>query len=105
MDTRTLVASALALAVLPAWAEGPAGSFGAPMSAAELAGLRGGTATFNDMRLDGTTADNDARNVQTGTNTITEGAFANASGLPIVIQNSGANVLIQNAVIVNVQMR
>ena len=51
-----------------------------------------------------TTADNSARNVTTGENTIGTGSFSNMSGLPIVIQNSGANVLIQNAVILNVQM-
>jgi hypothetical protein len=43
-------------------------------------------------------------NVVSGTNTIGMGAFANMSGLPLVVQNSGANVLIQNAVILNLQM-
>ena len=38
-------------------------------------------------------------------NSIDGGALANASGVPIVIQNSGANVLIQNATIINLQMR
>jgi hypothetical protein len=46
-----------------------------------------------------------ATNVATGNNTIADGAFSNAIGLPIVIQNSGANVLIQNSTIVNVQFR
>ena len=56
------------------------------------------------MNLSGTTANNSATDVLTGTNTISAGAFANMSGLPVVIQNSGANVLIQNAVILNLQM-
>jgi hypothetical protein len=43
--------------------------------------------------------------VLTGNNTITEGSFSNASGLPMVIQNTGANVLIQNATIVNIQFK
>jgi hypothetical protein len=42
--------------------------------------------------------------VATGANTIAGGAFSGMSGLPLVVQNSGANVLIQNAVIVNVKM-
>jgi hypothetical protein len=46
-----------------------------------------------------------ATNVATGNNIIADGAFSNAYGLPIVIQNSGANVLIQNSTIVNVQFR
>jgi hypothetical protein len=73
---------------------------------ASLAEQRGGTETpWNDMRLSGTVGGNSAINVVTGANNITDGAFSNASGLPMVIQNSGANVLIQNATIVNVQIR
>ncbi|WP_202414355.1 hypothetical protein [Duganella flavida] len=68
--------------------------------------LRGGSEpVWNDMKLNGTVGANSAQNVVTGANTITDGAFANAVGLPTVIQNSGANVLIQNATIVNVQIR
>ncbi len=79
--------------------------FDQPVSAAALAGYRGGTSVVNnDMQLAGTTAGNSAINVATGNNAITAGAFSNMSGLPVVIQNSGANVLIQNAVILNLQM-
>ncbi len=46
-----------------------------------------------------------ATNVQTGTNSIGGGSFANALGLTTAIQNSGANVLIQNATTVNVQFK
>lgn len=77
-----------------------------PVGDASLAELRGGTETpWSDMKLNGTVGNNAATNVVTGANIITDGAFANASGLPMVIQNSGANVLIQNATIVNVQFR
>jgi hypothetical protein len=41
----------------------------------------------------------------TGANTIDAGSFANMSGIPVVIQNSGANVLIQNATIINLQLK
>lgn len=89
-------------AVLPA----PAVLFGASLDERQLAGLRGGSDTpWSDMKLQGAVSGNSAAAVATGANLITEGAFSNASGLPMVIQNSGANVLIQNATIVNVQFR
>ena len=75
-----------------------------PVDESRLAGYRGGADVRNDMTLNGTTADNSARNVSTGDNTISAGSFANMNGLPVVIQNTGANVLIQNAVILHVQM-
>ncbi len=72
--------------------------------ALELA--RGGSDTVtNEARLNGYVTGNSATYVNTGANTIDGAAFANASGIPIVIQNSGANVLIQNATIINLQMR
>jgi hypothetical protein len=76
------------------------------LSEQQLEGLRGGTETpWSDMKLNGTVSNNNATNVVTGANLITDGAFANANGLPMVIQNSGANVLIQNATIVNIQIK
>lgn len=79
---------------------------GPAMSSEKLGDFRGGTEIVsNDMELSGTVAGNSARNVNTGMNTISGGAFTNSSGLPIVIQNTGANVLIQNATIINVQMK
>lgn len=66
---------------------------------------RGGTDTItNEARLSGFVTGNSASYVSTGANTIDGAAFANASGIPIVIQNSGANVLIQNATIINLQL-
>lgn len=57
------------------------------------------------VNIDGTLQQNTAVNVQTGSNVIREGSFANALGLTTVIQNTGANVLIQNATTVNVQFK
>jgi hypothetical protein len=80
-------------------------AFSKPVDSAVLATYRGGNQlVHNDMELTGTTADNTARNVTTGSNAISAGSFANMSGLPVVIQNTGANVLIQNAVILHLQM-
>jgi hypothetical protein len=79
--------------------------FNQPVETATLAGLRGGTeVVHNEMTLAGTTAGNSAVNVATGSNAISAGAFSSMSGLPVVIQNSGANVLIQSAVILNLQI-
>lgn len=78
--------------------------FGVPLTPVSLQDLRGGFESVkNDLQLSGTVADNLARNVVTGNNTIADGSFANVTGFPIVIQNSGANVLIQNATIINIQ--
>jgi hypothetical protein len=76
-----------------------------PVTADVLAANRGGAQTLNDIKLDGVVADNHAVNLATGSNSISDGAFANAAGLPLVVQNSGNNVLIQNATIVNLQLK
>ncbi|MEC5218374.1 hypothetical protein RCH09_003343 [Actimicrobium sp. GrIS 1.19] len=89
----------------PAIATTAPGPFGAPIEADTLEGYRGGAEQVsNDMTLNGTTAQNTADRVVTGANSIGTGAFSNLSGIPIVIQNSGANVLIQNATIINLQL-
>ncbi len=84
-------------------------SWPAPAASARLAGQRGGADTLNTQSaqstLSATVSDNAARNVVTGNNVIDNGAFANMSGLPMVIQNTGANVLIQNSTVINLQMR
>lgn len=83
--------------------------FGHAVDADKLEGYRGGTQdlyqTVNDARLSGTVSNDSAVNVLTGSNVVRDGSFANAAGIPTVIQNSGANVLIQNSTIVNVQFR
>lgn len=82
------------------------GTFGLQSGEQELDRQRGGTDTItNEAKLNGFVTGNSAAYVNTGANTIDGGAFANASGIPIVIQNSGANVLIQNATIIHLQMR
>ncbi|MRW83997.1 hypothetical protein GJ698_07785 [Pseudoduganella sp. FT26W] len=84
----------------------PPGFDAAPAPAARLARLRGGAdMVSNDMQLNGAVSGNAAVNVVTGANAISSGSFSNASGLPVAIQNSGANVLIQNATIINIQMQ
>jgi hypothetical protein len=80
--------------------------FGPAADLGKLEQSRGGAAeTKNDMKLDGVVTGNSATNVSTGANTIDSGAFSNMSGIPVVIQNSGANVLIQSATIINVQFK
>ena len=82
--------------------------FGPAAEAAQLEEARGGTdtaTTTNNMNVNGTVAGNTATNVITGTNTISAGAFTDASGIPMVIQNTGSNVLIQNATIINLRMQ
>ena len=80
--------------------------WGTPMVSSELDGYRGGfDLVKNDMQLNGSVTNNSAVNIMTGHNSIADGAFTNASGFPMVIQNSGSNVLIQNATIINVQFR
>lgn len=94
--------AAATVAAAPARA-GPLG--GKPVGQAALAANRGGAQVVNDMKLKGVVTDNQASNLTTGNNMISDGAFSGAAGLPMVIQNSGNNVLIQNATIVNVQVK
>ena len=76
-----------------------------PVSPDVLATKRGGDRVSNDAQLKGVVSDNKVTNSTTGSNVISDGAFAGSSGLSTVIQNTGNNVLIQNATIVNVQVR
>lgn len=76
-----------------------------PVDLVSLAGKRGGANVLNDMKLKGVVADNQASHLTTGNNVLSDGALSGAAGLPMVIQNSGNNVLIQNATIVNVQVK
>lgn len=79
---------------------------GAPIKPDQLTASRGGADTTNaTAQLGATVANNSATNVSSGSNIIDGGAFSNMSGLPMVIQNSGANVLIQNATVINLQLR
>ena len=60
---------------------------------------------LNKNALDGVVSDNHASNLATGSNWVTAGSFTDASGLSTVIQNSGNNVLIQNATVINLQLQ
>ncbi|HPO18637.1 MAG TPA: hypothetical protein PLO07_05535 [Rubrivivax sp.] len=66
---------------------------------------RGGTDVANEMMLKGVVADNRASNLTTGSNAITEGSFSGMVGIPVVVQNTGNGVLIQNATIINLQVK
>ncbi|HUH55272.1 MAG TPA: hypothetical protein VLZ32_06030 [Rhodanobacter sp.] len=79
--------------------------FGPRATPATLATMRGGTDIVENMHLHGTVDNNSADHVASGYNTISDGAFTGAAGVPMVIQNSGNNVLIQNATIINVQFQ
>lgn len=69
----------------------------------QLADMSGGTNVKQNTTLTGTVSGNTAEAVISGSNAISGNSFSGASGLPTVIQNSGSNVLIQNATVVNVQ--
>jgi len=82
--------------------------FGPSIKTSELAKFSGGsdtTTTTNTMTLNGTVSNNTNVDVQTGLNSISGGSLAGSAGIPMVIQNSGDGVLIQNATIVNVQFK
>lgn len=76
-----------------------------PVEAKQLNVRRGGTDVVNEMMLKGVVANNRASNLTTGSNAITEGSFSGVVGLPVVVQNSGNGVLIQNATIINLQLK
>ena len=79
---------------------------GSAVAEAELDRARGGAdTTLVDTRLSSQVSGNSATQVQTGWNVINGGAFANLTGIPIVIQNSGANVAIQNATTIELQFK
>ena len=56
----------------------------------------------NDQDLNGTVSGNQPINTVTGHNTINGEAFSGAAGFVSSVQNTGNNVLIQNATIVNI---
>lgn len=85
------------------------GAFGAAITDADLSANRGGqaleTLEISANYLDGKLDHNNAYGNMTGANIVTGDSFAGANGIPTVIQNSGNNVLIQNATVVNVKMQ
>lgn len=87
----------------------PVSSWGQPIPSAQLDVQRGGTdpgpVTINANMLNAKLFDNAATGNVTGNNTVTGGAFAGASGLATVIQNSGNNVIIQNGTVLNLTLK
>ncbi|MDB5819103.1 MAG: hypothetical protein JWQ11_2743 [Rhizobacter sp.] len=75
------------------------------VSMATLSAQRGGTEVTEVPTLSGSVSGNQASNTVSGSNSITNGAFSNSSGLPVIVQNSGNNVLIQTSTVVNVTIK
>jgi hypothetical protein len=48
---------------------------------------------------------NTAANLTTGNNIIRDGSLSNSSGIPMLIQNSGNNVVIQSSTILNLRLQ
>lgn len=71
----------------------------------QLDQLRGQKTVFNSNDVDGQLYNNEAVSNVTGGNFVTDGSFAGMSGFSTVIQNSGNNVLIQNATVLNLQFQ
>jgi len=65
----------------------------------------GGTDVIEKMTLNGSVSNNTTDQVVTGSNEISTGSFNGAAGVPMLIQNTGNGVLIQNATIINVQFQ
>ena len=81
-------------------------SFGEAVTADRLGRTTGKDDTVHtEAVLGGTVGNNTAVNTVSGNNVIDSGSFANAQGLPMVIQNSGSNVLIQNATVINLRLQ
>ncbi|OOG56934.1 hypothetical protein B0E48_11000 [Rhodanobacter sp. C03] len=80
-------------------------SMGPSVAIGTLAKLTGGASVSEKMTLTGTVSNNHDDHVVTGLNDMSGNSFAGSAGLSTVIQNTGNNVLIQNATIVNVQFK
>jgi hypothetical protein len=71
----------------------------------ELDRARGRNGVSATATVAGTVSGNAATQVTTGSNVIQSGSFANSTGLPVVVQNSGANVLIQSSTVINLELK
>ncbi len=60
--------------------------------------------TYNNLNVDGVLSGNIATDNVTGSNIIAHGSFTEANGFISVIQNTGNNVLIQDATLVNINL-
>jgi hypothetical protein len=109
-----LAAAALLLLPGAGWAgddaEALARDLGPSVEARALDGYRGRQNSTSNLEMNwqennGTVEGNRAMNTVNGANIIRDGAFSHSNGLPIMVQNSGNNVLIQNSVILNLEMQ
>lgn len=97
--------TAASLATL-ARADQPVSALGAALPDAELATHRGGYGLdINLNNLNAQLYSNKALNNVTGDNSVSQSAFSGASGFATVVQNSGNNVIIQNATILNLKLQ
>lgn len=105
--------AALFFSAVPAWA-GASGAriaaknpdFGPPVTSRVLDKQRAGAElriNLNDVKAQ--LNNNQAINTLNGSNYISSGAFSQASGLPVAVQNSGNNVVIQNSFILNMNVQ
>ena len=79
--------------------------FGSPVSESVLGAARGGAEqSVSENNLNALLEGNSASDLSTGNNSIADGAFSGSTGLPMVIQNSGNNVIIQNSTILNLDL-
>lgn len=115
MLPRTFILAALAanlIVIVPGRAETTMQALGPAVPETNLDAYRGGQAlsigdidaVFNDLQVNGQANGNSAAGNTNGNNAISNDAFSNASGLTTVIQNTGNNVLIQNATILNFRL-
>lgn len=80
--------------------------FGAPVPESALSENRGArNSTFNLQNTEGLLYNNQAANTISGSNNVSDQAFSGLNGFSTVIQNSGNNVLIQSATIINVTLQ
>lgn len=82
-------------------------AFGPALATGALATHRGGQQDqyINDMRSRAAISQTSTTQVTTGNNAVSDGAFTNTTGFPMVIQNTGNNVIIQNSTILNLQLK
>lgn len=80
-------------------------TLGSKLPASTLSQQRGGELIVNHVDEQAKLTDNRAINNATGGNFITDSAFHGASGLPVAVQNTGNNVIIQNSFILNLRLR
>ena len=98
--------TAIFLAVVATTAMAQA-TFDTPVPNVQLSTMTGGsdvTNNLNKQQLNGAVSNNQASHTYSGDNSVMGTAFSGSAGLPTVIQNTGNNVLIQNATIVTVRM-